>query len=194
MHGVDWSQININTAKQRCNDKNIGDVQYDVADVHELPFENEHFDFVFSNGVLHHTTSIRKGLEEIYRVLKIGGSGWLYVMEKPGGIHWDMIEILRNVMDVVPQEYARSIFRMLGVPENRLYYILDHIQVPINTRSSIKETEELLSSVGFKNIKRLNRGTDFDRIESIYKMNEQKNIKDISWKFGVGENRFLFKK
>ena len=194
MYGVDWSPINISTAIERKDRKKIKNVEYIQSDVHELPFENNYFDFIFSNGVLHHTTSIEKGLKEIFRTLKKGGQCWLYLMEKPGGIHWDVIELLRIVMEPVPQEYARSLLRLMGVPENRLYFILDHIQVPINTRINIEELIHLLNELGFKNLKRLDRGVDFDRVENIHQIKQKRDDKDLIWKFGVGENRFLFEK
>jgi ubiquinone/menaquinone biosynthesis C-methylase UbiE len=38
----------------------------------KLPFEQDHFDYVFGNGVLHHV-DYEKALEEVHRVLKPGG-------------------------------------------------------------------------------------------------------------------------
>ena len=94
-------------------------------------------------------------------------------------------------MKPVNHQYARDLFKMFGVPENRIFYILDHIMVPINTRLTPKELENTLSNVGFKNIKRLTRGVDFDRVEKIYNM---KDKDDIIWKYGLGENRYIFDK
>ncbi len=191
VYGIDWSVINLKTANYRKDLKNIENVEYKQGDVLKLPFEDGKFDFVFSNGVLHHTVSIQEGLREIFRIMKSGAQGFLYLMEKPGGVHWDVVELLRLVMKPVNHQYARDLFKMFGVPENRIFYILDHIMVPINTRLTPKELEEILSNIGFKNIKRLTRGVDFDRVENIYNM---KNRDDIIWKYGVGENRYIFDK
>ena len=38
-----------------------------------LPIQSNSVDFVFSNGVLHHSPNIQKSVEEIYRILKPGG-------------------------------------------------------------------------------------------------------------------------
>jgi ubiquinone/menaquinone biosynthesis C-methylase UbiE len=43
------------------------------CDAEYLPIANKSFDFVYSNGVLHHSLSTTKTVNEIYRVLKPGG-------------------------------------------------------------------------------------------------------------------------
>ena len=67
--------------------------------------------------------------------------------------------------------------------------MLDHVMVPINTRLTPEEMVAELEKNGATNIKRLHRGTDFDRVEAIYN-----DIPFAKEKFGVGENRFVFNK
>ena len=43
------------------------------ANAEELPFADNTFDLVFSNGVLHHTPETQKAVDEAWRVLKPGG-------------------------------------------------------------------------------------------------------------------------
>jgi len=43
------------------------------CDAEELPIMDQSFDFVYSNGVLHHSKSTVKTINEVYRVLKPGG-------------------------------------------------------------------------------------------------------------------------
>lgn len=50
-----------------------------VADAENLPFAEGTFDFATSNGVLHHTPDTRRGVEEIYRVLKPGSRAMISV-------------------------------------------------------------------------------------------------------------------
>jgi hypothetical protein len=61
--------------------------------------------------------------------------------------------------------------------------------VPINTRITPEELENELTKNGAINIKRLNRGADFDRVEALYK-----NVPYSKEKFGAGENRYVFNK
>jgi len=44
-----------------------------VGSVEEIPYEDGFFDYVVSNGVIHHTPDTEKAVSEIYRVLKPGG-------------------------------------------------------------------------------------------------------------------------
>lgn len=193
--GIDFSETGIKTARERATAKNIRGIEYKVGDVLSLPFADESFDFVFCNGVLHHSRSIAQGIDEMVRVMKSKGKAWLYLISKPGGIHWDTVELLRQIMRPVSQEYARRAFRMQGIPENRVFYILDHIMVPINTLSSTEEIEEMLRSNTISDFKRLERGTDFDLSEKLWQL-KQKNPDDpeLVWKFGVGEHRYVFSK
>src|SRR3989338_9808029 len=54
-------------------------VEYLKASTLELPFPDNYFDFVFCNGVLHHTVDTIKGINEMYRVLKPGHQSWIYL-------------------------------------------------------------------------------------------------------------------
>ena len=78
---------------------------------------------------------------------------------------------------------------MAGVSSYDTFYILDHVQVPINIRSTPEESAELLEKAGARNIRRLTRGTSFDRVELIYNNQPYADIK-----YGVGENLYYFEK
>src|SRR5215213_4349555 len=45
-----------------------------VSDGERLPFRDESFDVVYSNGVLHHTPDTAGAIREVYRVLRPGGT------------------------------------------------------------------------------------------------------------------------
>lgn len=187
--GLDYSKIGLDDAKKRIEFAEIENVSFKHGTVLEMPFENNSFDIVFSNGVLHHTENWKVGISEQLRVLKSGGFGWLYLIEKPGGLFWDKIEILRAIMKNVEKSFARQILKSLNIPNNRIFYMLDHAMVPINTRSTPTEIENELKKNNATSIQRLKRGTDFDRIEHIHN-----NIPYAKEKFGVGENRYFFRK
>lgn len=187
--GLDISESMVRDARHRARMARVRGVKFIRGSVLSLPFPRASFDFVLSNGVLHHTTDWKKGIREIFRVLKPGGAGFLYLIERPGGIFWDQIELLRILMRGVPRDYAPKVFEMLGVPPNRRFYILDHIMVPINLRLRPKEIESQLRRAGAVEIRRLNRGTDFDRIEQIYR-----RVPHADLRYGVGENRYFFEK
>jgi ubiquinone/menaquinone biosynthesis C-methylase UbiE len=187
--GVDISPLNIATARRRVEQLNINGVTFEQGNALELPFPDNSFDVVFSNGVLHHTVDWRAGVLECVRTLKPGGLGWLYLIENPGGLFWDVIEILRVITKGLDRDAARNAMQTLGTPANRIFYMLDHVMVPINVRLTPDEIIACLEQAGAKYIKRLTRGSDFDRIERIHRGEPFATLK-----YGVGENRFIFSK
>ncbi len=187
--GVDISPLNIATARRRGEQSNINGVTFEQGNVLDLPFLDNSFDIVFSNGVLHHTQDWRKGVAECVRTLKPGGMGWLYLIENPGGLFWDVIEILRVITCELDREAARGALQTLGTPANRIFYMLDHVMVPINIRLTPDEVAACLEEAGARSIRRLTRGADFDRIERIHRGEPFAKVK-----YGVGENRFIFSK
>ena len=187
--GVDLSELNIATATQRAAARAVSGLEYRRGNVLDLPCESKSFDFVLSNGVLHHTRDAAKGVRELLRVLRPGGCGYFKVMAKPGGIHWDTIEILRIVLKDVDQGFARDVYRSLGVPANLRYLFLDHMQAPINIRYTRPECEQMLADAGAVNIRWLERGADVDRNERAFRGEPHAEVK-----YGLGENRYYFEK
>ncbi len=69
---VDLTQIAAHTASQRFARNNLPG-QFTVADAGHLPFPDNHFDYVYSFGVLHHAADTALTIREVHRVLKPGG-------------------------------------------------------------------------------------------------------------------------
>ncbi|MGH9842993.1 MAG: class I SAM-dependent methyltransferase [Blastocatellia bacterium] len=187
--GLDISPLNVETARQRVGQAAIGDVAFEQGNVLALPFPDNSFDVVFSNGVLHHTVDWRAGVAECLRVLRPGGLGWLYLIENPGGLFWDVIEILRVITQGLDGDAARRALQTMCTPANRIFYMLDHVLVPINLRLTPAEIVACLEASGATAIRRLRRGSDFDRIECIHRGEAFAEVK-----YGAGENRFVFSK
>lgn len=186
--GVDFSEHIIKDTRERIQRANL-EVDFYVEDVLNLSFKDNSFDIVYCNGVLHHSTQGKKGISELIRVLKKGGMGWLYLIEDPGGFFWDIIEIIRLFMHDVDVHVAQETLKLLNLPPNKIFRILDHSLVPVNIRWTKEEVYNALHESGAKDIKRLKRGTHFDRIEQIYN-----DIPFAKLKYGDGENYFVFSK
>jgi len=58
------------------------------ADAENLPFQDNSFDIVYSNGVLHHTENTEKAVEEIYRVVKPGGKCVVMLYSRHSATYW----------------------------------------------------------------------------------------------------------
>lgn len=187
--GVDISSPGIEDASARVKAASFDGVEFLRGSVLRIPLEDDSFDVVFSNGVLHHTEDWRRGIAELIRVLKPGGVGWLYLIEEPGGLFWELIDLLRAVMEGESSDAARRSLYGLGIAPNRVFYVLDHVMVPINVRLTPQEIETCLAEAGAVGIRRLTRGADRDRIERLFR-----NDPFAEMKFGVGENRYVFTK
>lgn len=71
------SRLNFLTGSEYLGDLKPGTIREDGIrheDAMNLSFSDESFDYVVSNDVLEHVADIRRTLEEMYRVLKKGGS------------------------------------------------------------------------------------------------------------------------
>lgn len=68
MENLDYTTTDLNSP--------LADVK---ADICELPFENNSFDFILCNHVLEHIPDDTKAMEELYRILKPGGNAILQI-------------------------------------------------------------------------------------------------------------------
>lgn len=187
--GIDMGTKGIEDARKRISNFPLKDkIEFMVGNVLELPFEDDRFDFVFSNGVLHHTNDPEKGIDEIYRVLKPGGKTWLYLYGKDG-LENMILGAIRVLLKNVPKEITKSAMILMGVPPNRRFYMLDHFYVPVRKTYAAKEVEKLLRKYNFVNIKQLLRGVEYDLIEKI-----TSNEPFARVKYGEGDLRFIAEK
>jgi SAM-dependent methyltransferase/uncharacterized protein YbaR (Trm112 family) len=58
------------------------------ADSENLPFQDDFFDIVYSNGVLHHSEDTVQCMSEVHRVLKPGGRAVLMVYARHSASYW----------------------------------------------------------------------------------------------------------
>jgi ubiquinone/menaquinone biosynthesis C-methylase UbiE len=57
-------------------------------DAETIPFPDNSFDVVYSNGVIHHTPNTQSVVDEIYRVLKPGGKAIIMVYAENSLYYW----------------------------------------------------------------------------------------------------------
>ena len=60
-----------------------------------MPFADDSFDVVYSNGVLHHTPDTAGAVREIHRVLRPGGQARVMLYHRGSAAYWGDI-ILRH--------------------------------------------------------------------------------------------------
>jgi SAM-dependent methyltransferase/uncharacterized protein YbaR (Trm112 family) len=69
----------------RGNTEETGNVQVVQADLHDLPFAYESFDFIYSIGVLHHLPDPEPAFQNLLRHLKPDGEVQIYLYWRPEG-------------------------------------------------------------------------------------------------------------
>lgn len=106
---------------------NIEIVQHDVTDL--SPWEGASYDFVASNGVLHHTDNCERGIREHFRITKPGGIFWVYLYGA-GGIYWRLYDTLKPMVVDIPPIDIRRILAAFGLREGLIYTYLDNFLAP----------------------------------------------------------------
>lgn len=69
---TDFSSAMLETAKR--NTEGSACVDYQVVDIQDIPYKDNAFDIVIANMMLYHVPDLDRGLSEVRRVLKPGGS------------------------------------------------------------------------------------------------------------------------
>ena len=79
---IDLAPKSIELTKKRFVLHNLDSSGITLGDAEKLNFPDNYFDFVYSNGVIHHSPNTSKAVEEIYRVLKPGGKTIVMIYNK----------------------------------------------------------------------------------------------------------------
>lgn len=166
-----------------------GGVEFAQGSVLSLPFPDETFDLVFSNGVLHHTIDPQRGLAEAHRVLRHGGRLWLYLYGGKDAFFWDVVDTCRHLLREVPQKYTQLVMEVLGCSAGRIFHRCDFWYVPIQHRYRECDVAGMLREAGFSGFERMRRGVGYDWDEVIYR-----NPKLDPYIYGEGEMRFWVRK
>lgn len=163
--------------------KNKLNIEFLEANFHNLPFEDEKFDFIFSNGTLHHSSSIINSLKEYKRVLKNNHSGFLYLYAE-GGVFWNTRKIMRKIFKNIPIEYTNQVLKVIGMPSNRFFFA-DVWHVPIETHTSKKQLVKMFNKFDFDYEKIISK----NRFDLDYALSKNINKSNAMW--GDGEHRYI---
>ncbi|MBD0326424.1 MAG: class I SAM-dependent methyltransferase, partial [Pyrinomonadaceae bacterium] len=69
-----------------------------LSDAERLPFMDESFDVVYSNGVLHHTPGTEAAVREAHRILRPGGVAKVMLYHRNSLYYWSEIILHRGIL------------------------------------------------------------------------------------------------
>jgi len=98
LYGIDLTQRAIDHTRVRLELRGLSS-RLQVADAEALPFPDGHFELVYSWGVLHHSPSPQRALDEVWRVLCPGGTAKLMLYHSAsvvGAMLWARYGLLRG--------------------------------------------------------------------------------------------------
>lgn len=73
--GIDLEPTMVEQARRLARESDVANVEFQVANIYALPFEDGEFDVVFSSAVTEHLADPVAALREIHRVVRPGGLG-----------------------------------------------------------------------------------------------------------------------
>ena len=187
--GIDVSRIAIDRALQRRN-RHIAkrSLDFRVSSIAKMPFKSNSFDFVWCNGVIHHTNHYEKCFREIYRVLKPNKQCLIFVNGSLG-----MMEIFQKtllaVCRTIPASSMQRYCELTGADAGTIYWMVDMMYAPSEYRSS-KQVMRMMRKIGFRSIKLLEQGNRNDLIERAFVTKDPY----VRLKFGEGKLFLLAEK
>jgi arsenite methyltransferase len=125
--GVDISTA-IDVAKERLGF--IEGTHFIQADIMQLPFPEQVFDTIFSEGVLHHTPSTELALKSLVPLLEQGGEMMFYVYRKKGPIREFTDDYIRGVVSRLDPGEAWDMLRPLTRLGQALAELHAEVEVP----------------------------------------------------------------
>ena len=191
MTGIDYGRDNIRDARRRIGDAGIGTVNFRHADVLDIPYRDNSFDFAYSNGVLHHTSDPERGVRELFRVLKPGGHLWIFLYGR--SLWWEIMDVLRPLSAKASRQQTQHMMQLMGYAPNRVFKFMDSLYVPIIESYSARQMERMLKAAGFGGLVKLPRCVETPFFRGINEMLwDNEPYAERRW--GSGELRYLGRK
>jgi SAM-dependent methyltransferase len=129
--GVDISSA-VEVAEQRFKEHGIKG-KFMRGDITDLPVPKQHFDMIFSEGVLHHTDSTERAIKAVASYLKPGGRFMFYVYRKKAPIREFVDDYIREQLQGLSPEAAWEAMR----PLTKLGIALGQLDVDIDVPEAV---------------------------------------------------------
>lgn len=165
--GIDYSDAT-NKAKELVKTNKISNIEIYNRNIFNLHFNNK-FDFIFSDGVLHHTGDTEKAFNSIVKYLKQNGYLYIMIYEKQNILKEFLNKCIRSITTRLPKESILIFSNILTFFEkvpiiNKIghffFYFGDNFcdnfdwyAPPIQDHHSEEEVVSWFKNAGFKQIK-----------------------------------------
>jgi ubiquinone/menaquinone biosynthesis C-methylase UbiE len=183
--GIDVGDEGLAFAREKAKQVPHGDrLTYRHGSAADIPLPDGSVDVVWSNSVVHVTGQYETCVREASRVLKLGGTLFLYVDGRMGLFELLMNSLLNMLIDV-PRSLTQHYLALLGVDPGRAGWMLANFYVLYERRPKA-QVEALLRECGFGDLRQLVRGTHDEPAEQI-----RRGAPFAQLKYGEGPLRYL---
>lgn len=108
VYSTDLTPERVDSSSQLINYLDTFKAEFKVCDAENLPYENNSFDIVYSNGVIHHTYDIKKAINEIHRVLKPKGKAFIMLYAKNSFMYYFNILLIKGFLLGYKKKYKKN--------------------------------------------------------------------------------------
>jgi glycosyltransferase involved in cell wall biosynthesis/ubiquinone/menaquinone biosynthesis C-methylase UbiE len=130
-------------------------------DAENLPFADNSFDLVYSNGVIHHTPNTSQVVQEIYRVLKPGGKVMVMVYAENSLHYW------RNLVTNIGLDRGELYYSSMGEIMSRHVEISENNSKPLVKVYTKTRIKKMFSA--FNDVKVLKRQLIADELPRLFR-------------------------
>lgn len=121
-----------------------------VADAEQIPFQDNTFDRVTCDGVLHHTPGTQQGIREIYRVLKPQGKASISVYYQNILLYEPFFFITKLLMRLLKVRMHGVKFIPLSLSREEFGKWYDGVDNPLGKIYSSRQCKKMFQEAGFK--------------------------------------------
>lgn len=183
--GVDIGEKGLAFAREQAKKVPYGDrLEYVHGSAYALPLPDRSVDMVWSNGVIHLTDNYDGCVADFARVIRPGGTLYLYVNGR-FGLFEVLLDTLRKASEQVPRQLFQHYLLSLGINTGRVYWMMCAFYATYQWRAR-REVEALIERNGFADLQQLIRGMDFDQIEQV-----TAGVPHAAVKYGEAQLKYL---
>lgn len=138
--GIDLTERAIALTTERLQLNGVDPSRYTLrtTDAENLPFADASFDLVYSWGVLHHSPRTERAFQEVFRVLRPGGTIRVMIYHAPSWVGWQLY-LLHGLARGKPFKSVREICS-------------DHLESPGTKVYSRAEARTMVEAIGFRDV------------------------------------------